>query len=121
MSDSFRPLEQLLKFTTERHNVISSNIANVDTPNYRAKDVSFGQVLGTEISLANTNSKHLQAAEGSASGTIKGEETQPWADNNNVEMDTEVAKMTENALLYQAGANMLMKKIQMYKSALRTS
>jgi flagellar basal-body rod protein FlgB len=47
------------------------------------------------------------------------EETQPWADGNNVELDLEVAKMTENALVHQAGLTMLTTKIRMFKNALR--
>ena len=97
-------------------------MANVDTPDFKAKDVSFGSVLGNEIRLASTNRRHLQvSAGGSVSGDVKIEETQPWADKNNVEMDLQVAKMTENAMLYEAGVTLLKKKILMFKSALRTS
>jgi flagellar basal-body rod protein FlgB len=47
-------------------------------------------------------------------------DTQPWIDQNNVELDQEVAKMTENAMLYQAGVTLLSTKIRMFKSALNT-
>ena len=121
MADGLNVLEQLLRQANIRHSVLASNIANVDTPNFKAKDVSFASVLGNEIILASTNPRHLQASAGSASADVKIEETQPWADKNNVEMDLQVAKMTENAMFYEAGVTLLKKKIQMFKSALRTS
>ena len=121
MADGLNVLERLLRQANIRHSVLASNVANVDTPNFKAKDVSFASVLGNEMILASTNPRHLQASAGNASADVKIEETQPWADKNNVEMDLQVAKMTENAMFYEAGVTLLKKKIQMFKSALRTS
>lgn len=121
MSDSFKILERTIRQSQIRHSVLSSNIANVDTPNYRAKDIAFDAVLGSEMGMATTNAKHIQAApEGALSGQMTGEGSQPWADKNNVEMDLEVAKMTENAMLFEAGITLLTKRVQMYKNALKT-
>jgi len=122
MSDSMKILERLVQQTGIRHGVLASNIANVDTPNYRARDVSFGQVLGSEMHMATTDPQHLQAGESaSGAGEVQGEDSRPWADKNNVEMDLEVAKMTENAMLMEAAVTLLTKKIQMYKNAMKTS
>ena len=120
MSDGIDILHRLIQQTSERHRVLTSNIANVDTPNYRAKDVKFEQILGSEMGLAATDPKHITAAPGAgASGPVSVEDAQPWADQNNVELDMEVAKMTENAMRYEAGITLLMKKMQMFKSALK--
>ncbi|HUJ19166.1 MAG TPA: flagellar basal body rod protein FlgB [Nitrospirota bacterium] len=122
MSDSMKILERLVQQTGIRHGVLASNIANVDTPNYRARDVSFGQVLGSEMHMVTTDPQHLQAGESAAgAGEVQGEDSRPWADKNNVEMDLEVAKMTENAMLMEAAVTLLTKKIQMYKNAMKTS
>ena len=121
MTDGMNVLQKLLQQATVRHGVLASNIANVDTPGYQARDVSFGQVLGTELSLAATDAKHLPLADNSAAGTITTNAASPWPDKNNVEMDLEVAKMTENGMLYEAGVTLLQKKIAMYKSALKTT
>lgn len=122
MSDSMKVLEQVILQAGIRHGVVASNIANVDTPNYRAKDVAFGDVLNSEMTMAATNPGHLQpeGAAGGTGGQVTVEDTRPWADKNNVELDLEVAKMTENAMLMQAGVTLLSKKIAMYKNALRT-
>jgi flagellar basal-body rod protein FlgB len=122
MSDGMKVLEQVIRQATVRNGVLTSNIANVDTPNYRAKDVKFSQVLGNEMSMTVTDARHIRSGPGeNASGEVQEEDGKPWADKNNVEMDQEVAKMTENAMLFEAGITLLKKKIQMFKNALKTS
>jgi flagellar basal-body rod protein FlgB len=121
MSDGFSILEQVVLQAGARSGVLASNIANVDTPNYKARDVSFGEVLGTELGLKTTDPKHLPGSTSAGSVELRTDDTQPWADGNNVELDQEVAKMTENAMFFQAGVTLLTKKVQMFKSALRTT
>ena len=121
MADDFVKLHQLIRETALRHKVLASNIANVDTPNYRARDVAFGQVMDNELAMAATAPGHIRAAAASPSGKETEDPSQPWADKNNVELDKEVAKMTENALLQQAAVTLLEKRVAMFKSALRTT
>lgn len=122
MSDAMNVLERLLHQTAIRHRVLASNIANVDTPNYRAKDVAFDRILGSEMHMATTDPKHLQTASSAGgSGSVTNEDSLLWADKNNVEMDQEVAKMTQNAMLFEAGVTLLRKKILMFKNALKTT
>jgi flagellar basal-body rod protein FlgB len=122
MADSMTLLQRLLHQAAVRHRVLASNIANVDTPNYRAKDVTFDSVLGGEIKIAATDPKHMQPmSPGGGSGNVANEESLMWADKNNVEMDQEVAKMTQNAMLYEAGVTMLKRRIQMFKNAMKTT
>jgi len=116
-------LDQIILQTGKRHEVIASNIANADTPNYKAKDLNFSRILGNEMGLATTNPKHIPADAGSgvAAGEMRGVDSASWEDKNNVELDQEVAKMTENALRRQAGVNLRLTRKQMFKNALRTS
>ncbi len=120
MGDGFRILEDLIRVSGLRHGVIASNIANADTPQYKAKDLVFAQTLGdATLELQKTNVMHI--SHGSVAPTSGGmvETGEPWADGNTVELDLEVGKMTENALLFQSGITMLATKIRMFKSALR--
>lgn len=120
MSDSFNMLERILHAANARHAVIAANISNADTPNYKARDIKFENLLNSAtMEMAKTNKKHMVGGGSGLPGEISSEVTQPWADRNNVEVDMEVSKMTENAMLYQAGVTMLAKKISMYKTALR--
>lgn len=119
MSDQFKTLEQLINFANARHGVLSSNIANADTPDYKAMDIKFEGILDSAVmEMKTTNSKHAGSNSGLFNG-IKGDQTLLWGDGNNVEVDMEVAKMTENAMLFQAGMTMLSAKIRMFKNALR--
>ncbi len=122
MADGISLLERVIRQAGIRNKVLASNIANVDTPNYRAQDVKFGEVLGNEMTLAATHPGHIKTAPGAGvSGQVTADDAQPWADKNNVEMDQEVAKLTENAMLFQAAVTLLEKKVQMFKNALSTT
>ncbi len=122
MADGINTLERIIRQAGIRNSVLASNIANVDTPNYRAQDVKFGEVLGSEMNLATTHPGHIKTApEAAVAGQVSADEAQPWADKNNVEMDQEVAKLTENAMLFQAAITLLEKKVQMFKNALSTT
>ncbi len=116
--DGFKTLEELIHMAGVRHGLLTSNIANVDTPGYKAKDLKFQQTLDNELQLAVTSPGHIKTSDNDVSPVA--EETQDtWEDGNNVELDMEVAKMTENAMLFQAGVSMLETKIRMYKNAFR--
>jgi len=120
MGDGFNILERLIHFVNLRHGVITSNIANVDTPDYRAKDLKFDQLLNNElIELKTTCIQHIKNTDLSLSYDMETEPNQQWADRNNVTLDMEVAKMTENSLLFQAALHMLSTKFRMFKNALR--
>lgn len=121
MSSGMDILERLVRAAGIRHGVIASNIANADTPGYKSRDIRFEQALDLEIALATTAPSHIsQAASATGPGEVVIMENGPWADGNNVELDVEVAKMTENALLFQAGVSLLSTKIRMFRNAIRT-
>ncbi|GAB4387988.1 MAG: flagellar basal body rod protein FlgB [Thermodesulfovibrionales bacterium] len=120
MDKGFQTLERLLEAAGARHRVLASNIANSDTPGFRARDIDFKKVMGEEtMKLQVTDPGHIQpAGAAGAPGEITAEPRDPWADGNNVELDIEVASMTENALLYEAGVSLLSTKMRMLRNAL---
>lgn len=124
MADGFRILEKILRFAGLRHGLIISNIANVDTPGYRTKDIEFKNILDSSVLELKTSSErhiapiHLSGQCGNTPEVIENLEGQ-WKDGNNVELDREIAKLTENALLFEGGLTMLSIKIRMFKNALR--
>lgn len=120
MDSGFSILEKMLYAAQVRHKVLSSNIANVDTPKYRAKDVDFASFLRDEqAGMKTTDPKHIPSgpAEAGASAGLNIAETRSWGDDNNVELDVEVAKMTENGLLYEAASKLISTKMSMLKAA----
>ena len=119
MINGFNVLERLINLTNMRHGVLTSNIANVDTPNYKAKDIKFEQILAEGMKLEATDPKHFRNSRQDTSMETVTETSQGGLDKNNVNLDIEVAKMTENAMLYQAGISMLSIKTRMFKNAMR--
>ncbi len=109
-SQSFQLLEQALSTAALKQKVISSNIANVDTPNFKSKQVDFQTVLNDAlnvqaISSYKTNAKHLPfSSEGSQFNPIikVNNETKYKENGNNVDMDYEMAQLAKNQLWYNA-------------------
>ena len=100
--------EQALKFRALRNQVLSSNIANADTPNYKARDLDFGSALNKarqgSLDLAQTSELHAKAWGTSRHGgkLMYRVPMQPSLDGNTVETDVEQAAFAENALQYRA-------------------
>ncbi len=121
MDKGIQLLEEIIKTSAFRHKVLASNIANVDTPGYKAKDVPFSQEINSQvIRMTKTCPDHLQGSKNPKE--VKGMvpvERSSGEDGNNVALDMELANMTENALLYEAGVKLLSKKLMIYKNVIR--
>lgn len=121
MDAEFRVLERIMQAANIRQRVIASNIANSDTPGYKAKDVKFGDLLGKEIRLMTSDPKHFRnSGDNDVAGNMTIEQTPSWGDGNNVELNVEVAKMTENSLMHNAAVRILNAKIKLFRSAIST-
>ncbi len=117
--------ETSLLLRGERAGVLAANIANADTPNYKARDIDFasvlgGQTTGAALPLAATRAGHLPAADALAGG---GElkfriPFQPSLDGNTVEAPVEQAAFSDNAVRYQASLTFINRRIASIQSAL---
>ena len=105
---------QAMNLRTERQSLIASNIANADTPNYKARDIDFGKSLeramagrgGDGLAMARTASGHLAGSAGVSSGHyLYRAEHQSAVDGNTVDMDVERAQFADNAIRYEASVN----------------
>jgi flagellar basal-body rod protein FlgB len=100
--------EQALLLHGQRLGVLATNIANADTPNYKARDIDFSAVLSqTEdapLSLAVTQAAHISMSDGSSTpADLKYRNPyQASLDGNTVEMPVEQAAFSENNVRYQA-------------------
>lgn len=107
---SFQRLEQALSTAALKQRVISSNISNVDTPNYKSKQVDFHALLNdalneTSISSYKTNTKHLPFSSESSHFNPKiivNNDSKYKENGNNVDMDYEMAQLAKNQLWYNA-------------------
>jgi len=105
---SVSPLHAALDYHLERHSVLSSNIAHVDTPGYKPTDLeridepNFDAVFG--VALTKTSPGHMQGPEG-AGAPVHGRAFQDLSagvgnDGNYVSLDREAAKVAANQLRY---------------------
>ena len=109
MDKGFQLLEEIIKNSAFRHKVLASNIANAETPGYKAKDVPFNQELHQQVmGMTTTSPDHIRGTKNpkEVMGMVPVERT-AGEDGNNVALDMELANMTENALLYEAGVKLL--------------
>ena len=117
--------EQALKFRAHRNEVLSSNIANADTPNYKARDFDFASVLkgasGDGIRLQQTSARHMQPADSMTAGgkLLYRVPSQPTLDGNTVETDVEQAAFAENAVQYRASLAFLDGQIRGLRYAIK--
>lgn len=120
--------EQALLFRTQRAEVLANNLANADTPNYKARDLDFSKVLEAQqqqqsggFGLQQTNSRHI-AAEGMSladPALMYRNAFQPSLDQNTVDAQVEQAKYAENSVQFQASFTILNSKFKGLISALR--
>jgi flagellar basal-body rod protein FlgB len=92
-------LEDYLSLTNQRETVIASNMANVDTPGYRTKDIDFQDELQRAMSAPDGSSPRMAAQE------VTGLLERP--DGNNVDIDREAMKLSEVQLQYQMGTQLV--------------
>ncbi len=121
-----------LKLRAERQRVLAANIANADTPNYKAMDFDFKSALqnatsgfGNSTSAAagafRTDPRHLTTSTLSLPGVNLQYRTpsQLSIDGNSVEMDTERASFADNAVRYEASLRFLNGQIKTLSLAIQ--
>jgi flagellar basal-body rod protein FlgB len=109
--------EQALLLHGQRLGVLATNIANADTPNYKARDIDFSAVLShaddAPMSLAVTQPAHISMSDGSTTpADLKYRNPyQASLDGNTVEMPVEQAAFSENNVRYQASLGFINSRI----------
>ncbi|OON61005.1 flagellar basal body rod protein FlgB [Massilia sp. KIM] len=123
IDDYLRFHETALSLRAQRQELLASNIANADTPNYKARDIDFsaalqGALAGQKGGLATTAGAHM--ARGVATGDTLANGTpvqyrgvvQGSVDGNTVDMDVERNQFADNALRYEAGITLINSQIK---------
>ncbi|MEW6439851.1 MAG: flagellar basal body rod protein FlgB [bacterium] len=130
MADSLlgKPIDriiQALDWSVTRQKLISSNLANRDTPGYRARDLDFGSLLDRarsgqgEVGLERRHSAHLPAATAGGEPDVVVKKSEVRADGNTVSLSEEAAHLVENGYLYQALLRAVGYKLQTLKRAIQ--
>ncbi|MBF6031318.1 flagellar basal body rod protein FlgB [Pseudomonas sp. P115] len=132
LDNELRFQQDAMSLRAERQQVLANNIANADTPNFRARDFNFStelasslqkQHMGSGMALATTSDRHLHAASTSSFASrdlLYRVPDQPSLDGNTVDMDRERAQFTDNAVRYQASLTFLTNRLQSLKTAMQS-
>ncbi|MDY7560780.1 flagellar basal body rod protein FlgB [Pseudomonas sp. 10B1] len=121
--------EQALAFRAQRAEVLANNIANADTPNYKARDLDFAAVLAAQadkskngtFAMNTTNAAHIEAGGtgGMDATLLYRTPSQPSLDQNTVDGQVEQANYAQNSVGFQASFTFLNSKFKGLMSALR--
>ncbi|WP_333652386.1 flagellar basal body rod protein FlgB [Dissulfurispira sp.] len=107
--NTIKVLEKMLDVAAFRQKVLASNIANADTPGYKAKDISFQKEL--DRAIEGSKEQDYEVYE-----TVT---TMPNRDGNTVNLDIEMAKVAENTLIYNAATQLMTMKVRMLKDVIK--
>jgi flagellar basal-body rod protein FlgB len=130
ISNELRSLQQSLNLRAERQEILASNIANADTPNYKARDFDFSQALkgamGDRMRLPNTHlaltsPRHI-AAQGTAPASAEllyRQPHQPSMDGNTVDMDAERMQFADNTMRYQSSVAVISNRLKTLSAAIQ--
>jgi flagellar basal-body rod protein FlgB len=103
-----------LRLRSERQALLASNIANADTPRYKAVDFDFAKALH------DANDASAKGVAASKPATLYRQPAQASLDGNSVEMDAERAQFADNTVRYEAALRFLNSQIKTLLEALRT-
>ncbi len=105
-----------LEFRMLRHNMLSANLANLDTPGFVAQDLKFDRVVQSVFEGESMDSRN-GSTPGVSAQTVVVPGT-PGADGNKADMEKNMGLMSENALKYQSTAKFLNRHLSMLKYAI---
>ena len=114
-----------LKLRGNRAELLAANIANADTPNYKARDIDFKKTLSMvateKADMRVTSDKHIDSSGNSKMGAeiLYRIPSQPSLDGNTVDLQTERSAFLENSMMYQTSLQFLNGKIRGLMTAIR--
>ena len=113
--------ETAVQLRQRRISLLGENIANADTPNYKAKDLDFKALMNNERSMATrrTHDMHMDHAGGNKNGLIYRVPNNPAADGNTVELNFQQAEFGKESARYTATLQFLENRIGGVRRALR--
>ena len=99
-------ISRYMNLLSARQKLVASNIANVDTPNYRTKDIDFAAEMRAASNIQTPS-------------IVEPAGLQAKSDGNNVALDRESRLLAENALRFNMASNLMKAQIRLVKSALQ--
>ena len=123
-------LFEQLNFRGERQKVISSNIANINTPGYKTKELVFedelkNSITNNSLQMTATNSRHMTNVTSSLANSnpklMEVENLEEQNDGNNVNIDTQMGEMSKNKVLFDAIQSSIKRDSKLFRSVVESS
>lgn len=115
-------LRRQLTLAAAKQTVSASNLANVDTPGFRAQELDFARTLDSTLSgavaLTNTHARHLQTAPEAGPATKEADGLPSRRDGNNVQIDRELLAMTQAQGEFSRAQTVLAAKFRLVRYAI---
>jgi flagellar basal-body rod protein FlgB len=116
-------LSKVMNYRLFRQGIISSNIANIDTPGYKAREATFEEELNSRLQMKTTTGDHIpSSSRGDQLGFKVADD--PYSrignDSNTVDLDREMMKLSQNQIIYDASAQAIEAKLTALKDAIRS-
>jgi flagellar basal-body rod protein FlgB len=116
--DTVDRLGGALEFHRERHSILASNVANVDTPGFKPFDLAAPPAPDDPSSLATTDARHIGAGGGDSSDSrLFSDPGEAGPDGNAVELERELSKIDANRVRYGACAELVTRKFALLRYA----
>ena len=124
LDKAFGVSPQVLALRTQKLNLLSANIANASTPDYKARDIDFRSAMNSAMTessqLKRTHSAHFDLNGATDGAPVKYRTpSQAAVDGNTVEMNVEQMEFSENVMRYQTSLTFLNNRISGLMSAIR--
>ena len=123
IQDHLKFHSEALALRSQRNEVLASNIANAATPNFKAKDLKFDEMLNVKLGLSElqtSDSRHFAVSVGpNDEGIGFRQNITPSQDGNTVELHVEQMQFSENVMRYQTSLEFLNRKIAGLRSAIK--
>jgi flagellar basal-body rod protein FlgB len=116
--DTFRELSGHMHFLTERDKVLAGNIANVDTPSYKPKDIKKNDDFSSALEMKTTSPMHIKSNPGVTYQPFESEILELKPNGNAVTVEHEMMKKSVNATELQQTANIYQKARNMLKTSI---
>lgn len=110
-------LEVYLDLVAARQKLVASNVANLDTPGYRTRDIDFQNELASALTRAEAGSAAGPRAASAATAEVEGLALNN--DGNNVSLEREARMMAENAMRFELGSALLASRYRTIRLAIK--
>ena len=120
---NYSGLVKAMDLSYKRHMLLTSNIANSETPNFRARELDFGGELEKALVTEQSEMRTADARHFSGNGDSGGARTvydttgEIGADGNNVDLDIQMGKISTNGEMYQDAISFVSTKLRILRSA----